>query len=152
AQPPTPPQDTPPTRQAPHHRQRAQQHPQQQAPTQTTHHKINPANTKITACLPQSQTNHPSTAPITPTPPRRAACRPPPPAPAHPPDHRILTPWQTAGNQTRTLRTSRTEGRRTSAMTDTGSIGGHIRQLRTSRLPRLTQRELAEKSGVSVDL
>src|SRR5262249_45235974 len=43
-------------------------------------------------------------------------------------------------------------GRRTSAMTDAGSIGERIRQQRAGRLPRLTQRELAEKSGVSVDL
>jgi predicted transcriptional regulator len=37
-------------------------------------------------------------------------------------------------------------------MADAGSIGERVRQLRTGRLPRLTQRELAEKSGVSVDL
>jgi transcriptional regulator with XRE-family HTH domain len=34
----------------------------------------------------------------------------------------------------------------------TGTIGERIRQLRTERLPRLTQRELAERAGVSVDL
>ena len=37
-------------------------------------------------------------------------------------------------------------------MTSAGSIGERIRQLRTERMPRLTQRELAEKSGISVDL
>lgn len=36
-------------------------------------------------------------------------------------------------------------------MTDL-SLGERIRQLRTSQLPRLTQRELAERAGVSVDL
>jgi transcriptional regulator with XRE-family HTH domain len=36
-------------------------------------------------------------------------------------------------------------------MTGNG-IGARIRQLRTERIPRLTQRELAERSGVSVDL
>jgi len=34
----------------------------------------------------------------------------------------------------------------------TGTIGERIRQLRTGRLPKLTQRELAERAGVSVDL
>ncbi len=37
-------------------------------------------------------------------------------------------------------------------MTSTGSIGERIRQLRKERMPTLTQRELAEKAGVSVDL
>src|SRR5438874_2893981 len=32
------------------------------------------------------------------------------------------------------------------------TIGGRIRQLRRGRKPRLTQRELAERAGVSVDL
>jgi transcriptional regulator with XRE-family HTH domain len=37
-------------------------------------------------------------------------------------------------------------------MTTNGSIGERVRQLRTARMPRVTQRELAEKAGVSVDL
>jgi transcriptional regulator with XRE-family HTH domain len=40
----------------------------------------------------------------------------------------------------------------TPTMTNTGSIGERIKQLRTERVPRLTQRELAEAAGISVDL
>jgi transcriptional regulator with XRE-family HTH domain len=37
-------------------------------------------------------------------------------------------------------------------MTTDGSIGERIKQLRTARLPRMTQSELAEKAGVSVEV